>query len=75
MVKKKELTAEERWEQGIPHDPRSEDIARGLDKIDIESGMFFDWKFGGDGDNGEELMYHLDIYFERLDKANGKNAK
>jgi hypothetical protein len=25
------------------------------------------WKFGGDGDNGEDLLYALDCYFERLD--------
>jgi hypothetical protein len=30
--------------------------------------MIKDWKTGGDGDNGEELMYHLDAFFEMLDK-------
>jgi hypothetical protein len=30
--------------------------------------MYFDWKTGGDGDNGETLMYQLDAFFEMLDK-------
>ena len=29
---------------------------------------FFCWKIGGDGDNGELLMYELDIYFEELNE-------
>lgn len=57
-----------RWEQGVPHDPRSEAIAKGIAEIDYaENGDTFGWKFGGDGDNGEELMYLLDVYFEDLD--------
>ena len=28
----------------------------------------FCWKKGGDGDNGETLMYQLDAFFELLDK-------
>lgn len=31
-------------------------------------GMCFDWKKGGDGDNGETLMYQMDAFFEMLDK-------
>lgn len=62
------MTIGERWEQGIPHDPRSEKIARGIAEIDFEEcGDYFGWKFGGDGDNGETLMYLLDVLFERLD--------
>ena len=29
---------------------------------------YFCWKTGGDGDNGEILMYLLDIFFEMKDK-------
>jgi len=29
---------------------------------------YFCWKIGGDGDNGEELMYELDEYFAAKDK-------
>lgn len=54
-----------RWEQGIEHHPNTVELFEALRKIDYEYGSdMFDWKCGGDGDNGEELMYHLDIYFE-----------
>ena len=59
-----------RWEKGLPHDPRSEELARTLAAIDFEAfDDSFCWKFGGDGDNGETLMYQLDIYFELRDKG------
>ena len=58
-----------RWEKGIDHDPRS--IALGDIIGDINYDLFDDslyLKFGGDGDNGEELLYALDVYFELVDK-------
>jgi hypothetical protein len=59
----------ERWGKGIPHDPRSEQIVRALVDIDFNAfGDYFCWKVGGDGDNGESLMYELEVYFELLDK-------
>jgi hypothetical protein len=62
------LTPEERWEQGIDHDSRSVEIADSIAKIDYEEGAdYFGWKFGGDGDNGEELLYLLDCHFARKD--------
>jgi len=60
------MNAEERWKKGIPHHPESEKIARFL--ADNDEYDYFDWKFGGDGDNGEELMYQLDVYFEKEGK-------
>ncbi len=30
-------------------------------------GDYFCWKTGGDGDNGEALMYQMDAYFELQD--------
>lgn len=60
----------DRWGKGIPHDPRSEEIVRVLSEIDFT--VFDDhfcWKVGGDGDNGETLMYELDVYFELKDKG------
>lgn len=58
----------QRWEQGIEHNERSIAIYKGIAKIDFEEGDdFFGFKSGGDGDNGEHLMYLLDIYFENLD--------
>jgi hypothetical protein len=56
-----------RWKEGIPHDPRSITLAKSIAKIDSENEDFFDWKFGGDGDNGEALMYLLDIHFAETD--------
>lgn len=59
-----------RWEKGIAHDPRSVKIARALGEIDLHGfDDHFGWKFGGDGDNGESLMYELDVYFELLDRG------
>ncbi len=61
----------DRWGKGIPHDPRSEEIGRALGEIDVDVfGDYFQWNFGGDGDNGETLLYQLDIYFELLDLKN-----
>lgn len=57
-----------RWEQGIDHHPKSIELFKAIEKIDFEfGGDFFRWKSGGDGDNGEHLMYEMDIYFECLD--------
>lgn len=68
-VKKKELTLNQRWEKGLPHDDRSIELYESLAKIDGENGDSFDFKSGGDGDNGENLLYLLDVYFERKDNA------
>jgi hypothetical protein len=57
-----------RWEDGVEHDARSIEIYKGIADIDFkEGGDFFGFKSGGDGDNGEHLMYLLDEYFERKD--------
>jgi hypothetical protein len=66
----RELTIGERWEQGIDHDPRSEEIVRAMSRLYLElcEGCL-DIRVGGDGDNGETMMYLLDIYFERKDAA------
>lgn len=60
MMKKIEYDINKRWEAGTPHHIKSEEVAKIIEKADTE-GL---WCFGGDGDNGEELMYYLDIYFE-----------
>ena len=57
-----ECDTEKRWEQGMPHHPKSVEIYEFISDIDIHDCMC--WKSGGDGDNGEELMYQLDVYFE-----------
>jgi hypothetical protein len=61
------MTINDRWEQCIPHDPRSIAIYESIAKIDEENGDSFDFREGGDGDNGENLMYLLDEHFSRLD--------
>lgn len=69
--KKRKLSINDRWEQGIDHDPRAIELAKAIAKIDYEEcDDSFQFNFGGDGDNGENLMYLLDLYFE--DKDNGK---
>lgn len=53
-----------RWEEGVEHDPRSVKLAKALADIDYEQGGdYFNFKFGGDGDSGEELCFLLDIFF------------
>ena len=55
-----------RWEQGTPHHPKSMALFKRLADIDFKyCGDHFCWKAGGDGDNGEILMYELDIIFEQ----------
>lgn len=64
------MNVEERWEAGIDHDPRSEALFHRIRRLDMENGDYFWFSYGGDGDNGERLMYLLDIYFEEQDNAN-----
>ena len=60
-----ELDINKRWEDGTPHHPESVKLFRAISKIDFEhGGDYFCWKEGGDGDNGETLMYELDSFFE-----------
>lgn len=56
----------ERWKRGIPHHPKSVEIFKAIEENDWKyGGDYFCWKSGGDGDNGEHLMYLLDIHFEK----------
>jgi hypothetical protein len=58
-----------RWEGGTPHHPKSIALMKRLSDIDwIFCNDHFCWKVGGDGDNGESLMFMLDIIFEEDDK-------
>ena len=59
-----------RWEKGMSHHPASVELMKSIARIDLEhGGDYFGWKMGGDGDNGEHLMYLMDIHFET---KNGK---
>ena len=72
-AKKLGLTTKNRWEDGIPHHPESMKIMEFLGSHDLNDyDDWFCWKWGGDGDNGEALMFQLDAYFEMRDKR-GEN--
>ena len=63
------ITPGERWERGIEHHAKSLALFRSISHIDfIYNDDYFGFKSGGDGDNGEALMYLLDIYFEDLEE-------
>jgi len=63
-----------RWEEGIDHHPKSEELYAEIAHLDFKYGDDrFCFKSGGDGDNGEHLMYLLDIYFEQKDEENENN--
>lgn len=58
----------DRWGDGIEHHPKSIELMEFLKEIDWEIYKdHFCWKTGGDGDNGESLMYQMDAYFEAKD--------
>lgn len=63
-----DLTNKKRWEEGIEHHPKSIRLMRFIAEHDFEDyGDYFQWNIGGDGDNGESLMYEMDAFFELLD--------
>lgn len=64
-----------RWEQGIDHHPEAKKLAKEIAAIDWMFGDDgFGFKFGGDGDNGDELIYLLNILFDLKD-AEARNDK
>jgi hypothetical protein len=63
-----------RWEAGIPHHHDSVALYKLIEHTDFEHfNDSFCFKSGGDGDNGETLMYILDTIFEARDKATKQN--
>ena len=67
-AKKSGLTNLNRWEAGIEHHPMSKRLVRFLAEHDFHDyDDYFCWKIGGDGDNGETLMYQIDAFFELMD--------
>jgi len=67
MIKAAGLCDLKRWEEGIPHHPLSERLMKFISQHDYTDRLdVFQWKTGGDGDNGEELMYEMDPFFEFL---------
>jgi hypothetical protein len=65
-----EEKTKDRWGNGIEHHPQSIELMNFLQEIDFNVyGDHFCWKSGGDGDNGETLMFQMDAYFENKDKG------
>jgi hypothetical protein len=59
-----------RWENSIKHHPMSKRLMKFLEEHDFRDyNDYFCWKTGGDGDNGETLMYEMDAFFETLEKS------
>jgi len=70
-ARKEGLTSIERWEEGIDHHPMSKKLMDFLKEHDLlDYNDYFCWKTGGDGDNGEFLMFQMDAFFEVMDKDN-----
>lgn len=62
------LTEIARWDEGVEHHPKSVELMAFLSVHDSNDyGDYFGWKTGGDGDNGETLMYQMDAFFEAED--------
>lgn len=62
------ILPENRWEQGVDHDERTYSIYRFMQEYDHKfNDSELNLKSGGDGDNGETLMYLLDEYFAAVD--------
>lgn len=60
----------DRWSKGISHHPESLKLMYFIAANDLSNyGDYFCWKIGGDGDNGETLMYQMDAYFEAKDRG------
>lgn len=61
-------TLAERMDAGMDHDPRSIDLFKFIERLDFEQcSDSFCFKSGGDGDNGEILMFLMDCYFAAKD--------
>jgi len=71
-----EADLNKRWEQGLPHHPQSITVMNGLKAIDMAlGGDSMDWKTGGDGDNGETMMYQMDVLFALNDAGHEVSYK
>jgi hypothetical protein len=65
------LTNQARWEEGHPHNPKSIRLMNFLMEHDIKDYHdYFQWKIGGDGDNGEQMMFEMDAFFDLIDQVN-----
>ena len=56
-------TFQQRWENGKPHHPMSISLMKHMIEVDSSNGSPLDLKMGGDGDNGETIMYLMDSFW------------
>lgn len=62
------MDPEERWEEGVEHDPRTKEIFEFMQEYDSKfNSSSLELSSGGDGDMGEQLMYLMDEYFAAVD--------
>jgi len=67
---KTETNLTTRWEKGTDHHPKSLALFKRLEAADFKlAGDSFCFKSGGDGDNGETLMFLMDVVFEAQDNG------
>lgn len=65
---KTETNITTRWDEGVPHHPRSIKLYELIAGVDFKfNGDAHCFKSGGDGDNGESLMYLMDVIFDAED--------
>lgn len=58
----------ERWSRGMDHHPEAASMFAMIAESDYEfCDDYFNWKCGGDGDNGEALMFALSARLELRD--------
>ncbi len=68
QAKQAGLTNKDRWGEGIDHYPMSLRLMDFLKEHDFNDyDDHFCWKSGGDGDNGEALMFQMDAFWELMD--------
>lgn len=76
LAKRIGLTIKDRWKKGIPHHPKSKRLMAFIEAHDFyDYGDSFCFVSGGDGDNGETLMYEMDAFFELLDRPEGRGSE
>lgn len=70
------ISPNERWERGLSHHSMSIRIMKFIEHHDLyDNDDELDLNTGGDGDNGETLMFLMDSFFEYLDKEKGKKER
>lgn len=68
VAKELGLTQIDRWGEGVDHHPMSIRLMKFLYEHDFaDYSDTFAFKIGGDGDNGETLMYEMDAFFELIE--------